>query len=780
MFLKKINIVLILMFALFGGAISFTSFNTNKVNAQSCNCANGQSSDQGCAANGCPVGTRRVCNCGGGTGGACTPVYTSNPPQVGVWSCYCNSDASCNASNPPVTPPPGGNPPVNPPPGNPPPPACSASAPGQAVLTTPANGTTIATPTSATLSWNAPASWGTGCPQNNSYRLFTSANCSGVYVDRGAANPGVNLTGLSQNTQYCWYVQTNNGSIAVNSVVWSFRTGSIPTLTNNGFTMADVCGRAAVGRPGGSNVTNPISIRSTLTSSKTITYFDMIFVMVPRSVSGNAANIFVNTAISQAVNSMSFAMAVNGNVPNSQAFFRNAAAGVGSGPSTSGNLASPNNVATAMNIGSGTRATWAGNTGTIDMQVRLENNFGSGVTNPTGLWDLYTIAAVNHSDGTSAWSNESANMTRIATLTVDMILPSASIVGPTYNANGTFNMGFNASDNLQLQAYASYVYTTDPNPALRELTTPKTIAVTTVPTQPANDFEGGVGAGVTTFNTTRIYEDIGTNPGTNFNYQWDVLDGACNLVSSSTTASEPSPWILTYNSNASVNGTTINQGQNLGVKIPDNSSLTISGLPGFTYVNGAAGPYFTTYSTMSGTAQNVARPNGNVSKLNKFVLGYLNEGATPQIGTSWYDYFKPIVSSNSTTAMQTFATTAEAPVANTQFPNGQQYTGNLSTIFGIAANGKRNIDATGNIWFGPGTVCDIKAVIFVSGNFRIGPPLTTTAGNGCVIIAKGNISIGSGTSGPVIPVTSTAQPNYDIVEAILISDGFVWADNNPI
>lgn len=58
------------------------------------NCT-GDTSDQGCAANGCGVGTRRICTCSGDNN----------------WSCSCVGDASCNAApTPTATPVPGCSP----------------------------------------------------------------------------------------------------------------------------------------------------------------------------------------------------------------------------------------------------------------------------------------------------------------------------------------------------------------------------------------------------------------------------------------------------------------------------------------------------------------------------------------------------------------------------------------------------------------------------------------------------------------------------------------------
>ena len=49
-----------------------------------------------------------------------------------------------------------------------------------------------------------------------------------------------------------------------------------------------------------------------------------------------------------------------------------------------------------------------------------------------------------------------------------------------------------------------------------------------------------------------------------------------------------------------------------------------------------------------------------------------------------------------------------------------------------------------------------------------------------MFVVNGNISLGTGGNGTSIGLTTSTQPNYDIVSATLIADDFIWADNNPI
>src|SRR5690606_10736932 len=131
------------------------------------------------------------------------------------------------------------------------------------------------------------------------------------------------------------------------------------------------------------------------------------------------------------------------------------------------------------------------------------------------------------------------------------------------------------------------------------------------------------------------------------------------------------------------------------VEVYSSQTLNITGLPGFTYTDGDNGPFFTTYSAMSGTGTNLAKPNSNVSKLNRFVLNYNNDGANPQEGNSWYDYLLSTVQRN-TNNFTTFTTTNEITTTNTYVPTAQQFNGmTISSIFGITPNTKRNVIVNG-------------------------------------------------------------------------------------
>lgn len=128
-------------------------------------------------------------------------------------------------------------------------------APGAASNPTPADGANdVNIP--VTTEWDAPADWGTACGQanNNTYTVFAKVKTGATCDDPGATYSAVpTCTGLAssrtdcadpffnvRNTDFCWYVETSNGtettlSATSGSEVWDFRTAD-PALYQNWVT----------------------------------------------------------------------------------------------------------------------------------------------------------------------------------------------------------------------------------------------------------------------------------------------------------------------------------------------------------------------------------------------------------------------------------------------------------------------------------------------------------------------------------------------------------------
>lgn len=708
------------------------------------------------------VDTGVVCGCTDTSWGACSVACGG----AGTQTSNCGNTRSCNNGA-----------------------CCTSTSPTANTLVSPANGANLPSYDNASLAWNATSSFGTGCPSNNNaYIVFTSPDGS-TWTNRGStSNLTMNLTGLTSGTLYYWRVGVSNGSQTAYSPTWTFRTNSAPTVTYNGQLATDTCGNSTSGRVGGDNgsgvpITNPARYKFTVTDTEGDIPSQLFFILAPRSLSGGAATTTIATGQSWVVSGrgMQATVQIDNASPTASAYRIGSQDLGGSGSwsftSTTGTnhsvTTSSTQVATlmdALNSSGSTGARLNANTSEYYFQVRFDNNFGNTVmaSNPTRLWDIYVSPQMRNSDGQLYMLDQ---WTRMAQWGVDMVAPTSVITGPSYDASSNINLTYTGNDGQGVFNLINYIIRSDPAATLTDNTLGQAIAFTDAP----NTHWGSVNLSNYLTQPSRNYITNGI-PGNDFNFILDVRDYGCNFVRSTVNAGTPSPWILSSSNNVSVNQNTVNFGSNRNITIPTITSFSLTGLPGYTYTDGASGPYLSTYGVLSGTSQTIVSPVSKISKLNRYVIDYNNEAGVPRSGTSWYDYLLPIVQSNSSPAMATFATTSETATGNAQFPQGQTYTGNISTIFGLSANGKRNLAVTGNIQLGSGTVCDVKSMIFVSGNLRISPNLTKTSGNACVFVVNGNISISQGSSGGGILVNSATQPNYDQIEATLVSDDYIWAD----
>jgi hypothetical protein len=123
-------------------------------------------------------------------------------------------------------------------------PSCGSS-PEAAAPVSPAN-SAQGMPTDVDFEWNAPGDWGSTCGvQTNTYTVYAGQRAGGVCAAADPSNytdlPGCtdladgtttcsNNTFFTPGTEYCWYVQTNNGEFTTPSNVWWFRTEDPLTL----------------------------------------------------------------------------------------------------------------------------------------------------------------------------------------------------------------------------------------------------------------------------------------------------------------------------------------------------------------------------------------------------------------------------------------------------------------------------------------------------------------------------------------------------------------------
>ncbi len=214
-------------------------------------------------------------------------------------------------------------------------------------------------------------------------------------------------------------------------------------------------------------------------------------------------------------------------------------------------------------------------------------------------------------------------------------------------------------------------------------------------------------------------------------------------------------WLHGYLGSISANG---------GIKItmPNLPNYTIP----FTTITGI--PYFTTYSTISGTAD---IPLTQQSKYKEYTTNYINAATKPPLEsgfTSWHDFIEIQVKKNKKTEVKDLTTS-------------QTISGNLSINHKIAIGSKIIYDIVGDLTVNSGTVCDIEVMYLVTGNITINPDLTNTADNGCIFVAKGNVTIGVGTQKTDQLKASVTPISYDIINAAIIADGtFVTPVDNGV
>jgi hypothetical protein len=124
---------------------------------------------------------------------------------------------------------------------------------------------------------------------------------------------------------------------------------------------------------------------------------------------------------------------------------------------------------------------------------------------------------------------------------------------------------------------------------------------------------------------------------------------------------------------------------------------------------------------------------------------------------TWYDYLKTNIAKSSSIAV----------LASAQI-NG----GSMNGQFMIAPNAFTVRERSGDLTVSSGAVCNIKAILLISGNLTIEPDLRTSGNsNGCIYIVKGNVTIGVGTRKNPANVLANSPTQYDIIEGMFVVDG---------
>ncbi len=668
-------------------------------------------------------------NCGGGVF-ACGSCPSTPPPPPGpvCGDGMCNGGESCGSCASDCGA------------------CCSSSAPGAANLTSPADNAIFGI-NDIPLSWTNPTAWGTGCPNNNNFKVLLQPDCSGSFVNiSGNLSPStLNFTAnnLDWGRTYCWRVQKDNGSQTANSSIRRFSLNRPPSLVSAGFTNADTCGGGYSGRFGVSGVTNPVDYRVVFNDADNDS-FDRIHLYIVPSTGPYAEN--------QATATFS---SLNGKVANAKAIgirYDRATSilrlidngGSFSGGSSSGNLSSQSGTYTILDIGGATNISTSGNTITANIRIQFNNS----LTN--GIYNIYSAGVSITPDGIALSNNATGTNNLVAARTgswgIDMQNPAASVTGPTYNPDGTFVVRWTATDNTSLRYVRTYAWGDKVGGQLQDQTLPLLINLPI--TKPASPNAGITLGNINLNSGNHTYLDTTPPLNNNYSMQSNVSDIACNVVTANLAINAPSPWLISYLGSISSNGGI------KGISVPTINNYVIPG------TTGPAPIYFSTYSLLSGTSD---INSGRKSRYNEYDTNYFNNATLPpeESGfTTWYDYLLDLVQKNAKT------TISAANPANFANPSTS-----FSTALGVAANSKGIWTIAGQLSVGQGSTCNVKGLFFVDDNVIVRPDFLTSGNNGCIFVSRRRISFPAGND-----KSTNSSQGFDIVEGIFISDSNIRAN----
>ncbi len=765
-------------------------------------CLCGDVSDQGCAAYGCPQGTRRICNCTSPTGGFCTPISIGPFTWNCVWSCYCQPDPTCA----------------------PPPPtcnqgeafgcgeqgcgpefkftcvdgynwqcvwdascACTPTAPQTPTLNSPANGSTVS-PDSVTLRWNAISNWGTTCTSRNNryivqYKEQPTGSCSGggyTSTYRSSSQTSMTLSGLNTNSRYCWYVQATNGERTSGaSTTWTFTTTNSPNLDGSNFSSSMNCGNGISGNAGITGTDNPITFWTeySFTGGGGTDEIDEVLIsIIPDDVRN--ANIVSETAMASASEDYFMARVIinHTNLLDSQFQIVNSNSNpYYSTSQTSGDLTNTNNTASLLNLNSassdGTRVEVIdSDTLRIYWTIRFEDNYKYKLNG-----DLYTsvINANIYSAGlreyapgqwVSSAGGISRSLEKLRTWGINVQIPQITISDPIIVSENTFDINWNV-DGFDLTQANGYMWTNGETITLHR-TSPNPISdFTLTSTEPADFSPTNIDVTETNLGTHRYNITTPPNDTLTFSSKMSVSDTACNAITDSGTGiSVGNSWFMTAFSDVYANNIT-NNAQNVNIDPP------VTGLGNYTY----------TSSFLTSINQSNLSSSTRASKYHYILESYedYNKTATRATNENWFEYLYNLVLNNIGTD-------------NMPSISGNKTMSNLTSTFlsseiGITVNkyASQHVLINGNLNVESNTTCDTKTIFFVNGDLSINPDFniennpTNNAQMGCLFIVKQDIRILDGEDKNLN--NNSLQRFYDNIDAFFITNGTFYSNfaNDP-
>jgi hypothetical protein len=663
----------------------------------------------GCGSNGCGSGQTSQCN-GSGTG----------------WNCF-NDPTACSGGGSS-----GGG-------------GCTASNPGLATQQTPANDA-IMPLNDVTVTFTNSTGWGVKCPAPNVnrfriiYRLNNPATGElGAWVT-GTALSSVQpyaINDLQWGKRYEWRVRKTNGQGTRDTASRFFTINATSTLVSNGLTSLDVCGVRISGRTEFAGVTNPISYSVGFQDAESNPFEEIWLAFVPTTGVNGQNTQFADDSVlhSKIINSKAFAVKYS-LLNNSASILGNA--GTWINENTSGDISSPDNGVSILNIGTNTVGSITGNQANATFQIRFNNNF------PTNNYSIYALAI--NDNGTNQFASSYAQVGDANNITylkvdewgVDMVPPTADVSTPLFTSSTEFGVNWSASDSFSgLGNIQSFIKSDIAGSSLFDQLIGNTFNFV------AADLE--LPAGITQpLLVNHNYVDLQTASSATYSFRLNITDRACNTAEDTSEAAPTVPWLMGLNSNLSGLGGIKN------IEIPEQERVSIP------EINYNDIPTLSTDGVISGTLD---IPQNNISSVDKYVLGYNNFATKPPITSdydNWYDHLFNKVNKNTDSNIIDSAVTT----ANTT----------MSSTFGVAANSK-NFYQVSNLTLQSDLICDIQAIIFIEGNLTIRPNLTNSNQlNGCIFVVQGDITVEAGTRKTFEALDSTDPAGYDLISGVFITN----------
>ncbi len=630
---------------------------------------------------------------------------------------------------------------------------CTNTGPTAPTNFTTSGGTTHLNKNSITITWTPSSTFGTCCSgQSNQYVIYykdlgndqiagtadDSANSQICYGTNGSCT----FTVASWGRSYQASIFANNGCASSASVYTTFTTDYLPTFVGSGYTStANACNANNFGNYTQTNTNNPVTyyaMFSDLDGVADLKKFSLGFAKAgtystPSSTIESGLSTTWGSELDVSTNTFKL---------------------FGDGSGTSGNLTN-GTYGQLLNLNStnanGSKVTTTSATGvTVQWNAKLLNSF------PNGNLDIYAkvVDGLNLTQTGDAASYIRIDTTRKVDTVAPNPAPSAPQLIPDVSIPTKFSVDWIASDTTTgMKEIRGYCWVDPAAPGTVTITPTSGSPITLGTTEPADTspspcatFTGTNGQNVAyTINNAAYMQYL--------RFKMVAVDNACNQIVVKNVPVPSAVWDLTYGGNA--HAAQINFTIPSGIPIDSifkTNSTTI-------FANTSGDAFFSTYLSTGLTLP------VNYSRSPFGIKSYTDANANPPLTTGNVDYYTYLYNIAQDNIKN--GTTAVASIPASQV-NGKTTSSAIPTT-PVAANAAAHFFVTGNVSFPRGFVCNTKTVIFVDGDITIDPDFTLSGvDNGCILIAKGNISLLNG-----LTRSSGGENYYDRIDAFMVANGTI-------